>query len=104
MIEPVARYWLPSAWPKVNNCYSRAQPWAQPHLGSASQPSQAKPQMTYSESVIQAADAEGFLSDRDISKILTQHSASWDDYSEWLGKRNSQTPLMAESVLAFLGY
>jgi hypothetical protein len=60
--------------------------------------------MTYSESVLTAADDHGFLSDRDISKILTQHSASWDAYSDWLGNRSSQTPLMAESVLAFLGY
>ena len=60
--------------------------------------------MTYSESVIEAADDHGFLSDRDVSKILTQHSASWDDYSDWLGNRNRQTPQLAESVLAFLGY
>ena len=59
--------------------------------------------MTYSDSVLTAADNHGFLSDRDVSKILTQHSASWDDYSAWLGNRR-QTPLMAESVLAFLGY
>jgi len=58
----------------------------------------------YSDSVRDAADEHGFLTDSDISKILTQHSARWDDYSEWLGDRNSQTPLMAESVLAFLGY
>lgn len=59
--------------------------------------------MSYSESVLAAADDQGFLSDRDISKILTQHDASWDDYSDWLGNRR-QTPLMAETVLAFLGY
>ena len=58
---------------------------------------------TYSDSVRNAADDHGFLSDRDVSKILTQHDASWDDYSEWLRTRR-QTPLMAETVLAFLGY
>jgi hypothetical protein len=59
--------------------------------------------MTYSESVLASADDHGFLSDRDVSKILTQHDASWEEYSTWMGKRR-QTPLMAESVLAFLGY
>jgi hypothetical protein len=58
---------------------------------------------TYSDSVRDAADEHGFLSDRDISKILTQHDASWDEYSDWLGNCR-QTPLMAETVLAFLGY
>ena len=60
--------------------------------------------MTYSASVLTAADDQGFLSCDDVSQILTQHNASWSDFSDWLGERNSQTPLMAESVLAFLGY
>lgn len=60
--------------------------------------------MTYSDSVLVAADNHGFLSCDDVSQILTQHDASWGEFSDWLGNHNSQTPQLAESVLAFLGY
>lgn len=59
--------------------------------------------MTYSESVLASADNDGFLSDKDISRILTQHGSGWTEYANYLGGHR-QTPLMAESVLAFLGY
>ena len=79
-------------------------PWAHHRLGSASPQPQAKPQVTYSESVLTAADDQGFLSLAEVCQLLADHGTSWDDFSEWLGDRNSQTPQLAESVLAFLGY
>jgi hypothetical protein len=48
------------------------------------------------------ADDDGFLSEKIVSQLLADHSTGWGDYCEWLG--NSQTPLMAECILAFLGY
>jgi hypothetical protein len=60
--------------------------------------------MTYSESVLAAADDQGFLSVAEVCQLLAEHGTPWDDYSEWLGDRNRQTPQLAKSVLAFLGY
>ena len=57
---------------------------------------------SYSDSVMDYADDDGFLSEKIVSQLLADHSTGWGDYCEWLG--NSQTPLMAECILAFLGY
>ena len=48
------------------------------------------------------ADDDGFLSDKIVSQLLADHSTGWAEYCDWLG--NHQTPLMAECILAFLGY
>lgn len=48
------------------------------------------------------ANEDGFLSDKIVSQLLADHSTGWDEYCDWLGNR--QTPLMAECILAFLGY
>jgi hypothetical protein len=57
---------------------------------------------SYADSVMAYADDEGFVSHNIVSTLLADHSTNWIEYCEWLGNR--QTPLMAECVLAFLGY
>jgi hypothetical protein len=57
---------------------------------------------SYEDSVMSYATDEGFLSHKIVSQLLADHSTNWPEYCDWLGNR--QTPLMAESVLAFLGY
>ena len=57
---------------------------------------------SYEDSVMAYADDDGFLSDKIVSQLLADHSTGWAEYCDWLG--NHQTPLMAECILAFLGY
>ena len=57
---------------------------------------------SYEDSVMAYANDDGFLSDKIVSQLLADHSTGWAEYCEWLGNR--QTPLMAECILAFLGY
>jgi hypothetical protein len=57
---------------------------------------------SYEDSVMAYADDDGLLTDAIVSQLLDEHSTGWPDYQEWLN--NGQSPLMAESILAYLGY
>ena len=58
--------------------------------------------MDYEESVMEAADERGLLSQGDAMRLLAQHQVTWE---EWRAERPmGALPTEARPLLHFLGY